>query len=406
MVWNITKQQACRFLINYHHLNGDKDLEDDHGIISYFDKVGCIQYDPLNVVGRNADLVLQSRVANYTSLKLESLLYEKRVLIDGWDKMMSIYKQSDWPYFSRIREAMKEEIRDTLANRNSLEAIDLADEVKKIILDRGPIQAKDINLGAKYAGSWGHKKMSSATLDYMYHIGMIGIANKRNTQKVYDVIESLIPKEILEQEEPFKTDEAFDKWYIKRRLGSVGLVWGKRGGGWLGYHVSNLPLRKKILETLVAEDAIVPVQIEEIKELFYIRKEDEPLFLKSIQTQEDRGTARFLAPLDNLLWDRAMIEELFDFSYTWEVYVPAIKRKYGYYVLPVLYKGQFVARFEPDLQRKNEPLRIKQWWWEDGIIKSPEMEQAILSEFKEFCNYLGAGHVVFPKILEEELMGV
>ena len=402
-------QDARRFLIHYHHLVDGTMLQGELGILDFFDKVGSIQYDPLNVVGRNADLVLQSRIQDYQASMLNSLLYEKRKLLDGWDKMLSIYQQKDWPYFSRIRHAMQESIKADLAYRDSLEALELADEVKRIILDKGPLQAKDISLGAKYSGSWGHKKMSSATLDYMYHSGVIGVAKKRNTQKVYDVIEALIPKEILEQEEPFFSEEAFDLWYFKRRLASVGLLWGKSGGGWLGYHLSDASRRKTILQKLVELGEIIPIKVGEIKEVFYIRKEEEAQLdecIKKNSYQDDiipKGI-KILAPLDNLLWDRSMIERLFGFSYTWEVYVPIIKRKYGYYVLPVLYKDTFIARFEPKLQRNNEPLNIENWWWEAETNKTPEMFQAIITGLENFCTYLGAPSFKLPIELEKELL--
>jgi len=410
---SITIEQARQFLITYHHLDRLNELFDEAGILQYFKKVGCIQYDPLNVVGRNADLVLQSRIVGYQPKMLESLLYEKRSLIDGWDKMMSIYQQKDWPYFTRIREAMKQEIQSTLAYRNSLEAIEMVDEIIAIMLEKGPTQAKDISIGATYSGSWGHKKMSSAALDYMYHIGKIGVHTKKNTQKVYDVIESLISSELLKQGDPFNDDAAFDAWYIKRRIGSIGLLWGKSGGGWLGYRLSQVPLRTKTLQQLVEKDELIEVQIESLKEVFYLRKEEEALLNHIISQQKSENEQhsenldqvyqshqlpqiRILAPLDNLLWDRGMIEQLFGFSYTWEVYVPVVKRKYGYYVLPVMYGHRFIARFEPELQRKKEPLRIKQWWWEENIEKSPEMYQAIFNGLENFCRYLGAESYVLP----------
>jgi uncharacterized protein len=407
----ITKQEACKFLLLYHLLEGEKHLQGDSGVIDYVEKVGCIQYDPLNVVGRNADLVLQSRVSQYSPSMLDSLLYEKRVLIDGWDKMMSIYLQKDWPYFQRVREAMSMEIKNTLAYRNSLEALELTEEIKTIIHERGPIQAKDISMGTTYSGSWGHSKMSSAALDYMYHTGIIGVSKKRNTQKIYDLIEELVPKELLNQKDPFVDDHDFDEWYIKRRIGSMGLLWGKSGGGWLGYRISEASRRKDILNRLVAKGELISIHVEGIKELFYLRKEQEVLLnrlsdttTESSQKNSQESTNEFIgsevkiiAPLDNLLWDRAMIEQLFGFSYTWEVYVPVIKRKYGYYVLPVLYKERFIARFEPELQRQQEPLRIKQWWWEVGVIQTPEMNQAILKGLLEFCHYLGASDINLPE---------
>lgn len=393
----ITASQAKGFLLRYQYLDNAKHLRGDEGIIEYIKRVGCIQFDPLNIVGRNADLVLQSRIKGYKATDLESLLYDKRTLIDGWDKMMSIYLTEDWPNFCRVREAMKRQIQETLTYRNSMEAIDLVPDILKLIEEKGPLQAKDVNMGTKKAQLWGHKKMSSATLDYMYHIGMIGVASKKNTQKRYDLIERLIPKEILDRDDPFENDEEFDTWYIKRRMASIGLLWAKSGGGWLGYHLSDIPRRKALIKRMEQSGQIIPVHVDTLKEPLYLRQEDLDMFDDFLsESGMISEQVRILAPLDNLLWDRDLIEKLFGFKYTWEVYVPEVKRKYGYYVLPVLYKQRFIGRFEPDLYKPGEILKIKRWWWEENIEQTAKIRDAIRDELRGFCEYLGASDFHLP----------
>lgn len=382
----ISKEEARNFLVSYHNLGDSQKLSGEEGVLQYLKRVGSIQYDPLNVVGRNSDLVLQSRIEGYNPDILEKLLYEKRSLIDGWDKMMCIYQQKDWPFFSRVRKEKEIEVKYTLSMRDSLAALDLVDEIRDVIKNNGPLHANELKIGSSKTGSWGHKRLSSAALDYLFNIGELGIYNKRNTQKVYDLVDNLLLPEIKNQSDPFQSDHDFYKWYIKRRVGSVGMIWGRNGGGWLGHYVSNARLRESILQELVNTDELLAFQVEDLKETFYIRKED----TQFLNAKASKNEARFLAPLDNLLWDREMIARLFDFTYSWEVYIPVNKRKYGYYVLPVLYNNQFVARFEPDMHRNNAPLRIKNWWWEEGINANEEMEYAIKKAFEQFCEYLGA----------------
>ena len=380
----ISIEDARNYMVTYHNLNDSRRLSGKSGILEYVNKVGCIQYDPLNVVGRNPDLVLQSRIKGYHSELLSELLYQDRALIDGWDKMMAIYETKDYPNFKRVRDERGKEIRHYLEHRNSLEALDYIDDIRHLMKEKGPIQSNQITLGEGVTNSWGHKKLSSATLDYMYHIGELGIFDKRNTQKIYDFNSRLLPKEIYNAPEPFDNEIDFYKWYIKRRIGSVGLLWNKSGGGWLGNFISSKKLRDNIIPELVHEGELLVIDVEGIKEPFYIRSEDE-IYLNHIPENKE---ARFLAPLDNMLWDRDLIKRIFQFDYSWEVYVPESKRKYGYYVLPVLYGNRLVARFEPELQRNNEPIKIKNWWWEKDIIVTNEMESAIEKEFIEFNKYL------------------
>ena len=106
------------------------------------------------------------------------------------------------------------------------------------------------------------------------------------------------------------------------------------------------------------------------------------------------GAARFLAPLDNMLWDRLLVKKVFDFEYTWEVYVPAAKRKYGYYVLPVLYRNSLIGRFEPLKHEKGQPLATKNWWWEPALKENNQkIREAILRGLENFAEYLQADGV-------------
>lgn len=382
----ISKEDARNFLINYQGLNGAEKRKGPEGVLDYFNKVRCVQFDPLDVVGRNADLVLQSRITNYRSEVLQDLLYKDRTLYDAADKMISIIPTQDYPAMARIRQKTVEQLKDILTWRKSLAALDLLDQIKDYISRNGPLPASKINIGQSVdSGAWGHKKLSSAALDYLYHSGILGISDKQKNHKVYDLATRLFPSEILKAPDPFKDDNAFARWYLKRRIGAVGLVWNKNGGTWLGFYVSDKTLRTQVITELVDSGELKAIQIEGSKELFYIRSEDASLLGKPAR----KNIAQFIAPLDNLIWDRGLIEELFNFSYTWEVYTSAAKRKFGYYVLPVLYKNQFIARFEPEPNRGNAPLQIKNWWWEPGVTVNDQMLSAIENAFVRFSKFLG-----------------
>ena len=382
----ITKEDARNFLVNYQGLNGAEKRKGPEGILDYFNKVRCVQFDPLDVVGRNADLVLQSRITNYRSEVLQGLLYKGRSLYDAADKMISIIPTEDYPAMARIRQKTVEQLKDILTWRKSLAALDLLDQTKEYISKNGPLPASKINIGQSVdSGAWGHKKLSSAALDYLYHSGVLGISCKQKNHKVYDLAERLLPAEILNAADPFKDDKDFARWYLKRRIGAVGLVWNKNGGTWLGFYVSDKILRTQLITELVDVGELLELQIEGSKEKFYIRSEDASLLGKPAR----KNVAQFIASLDNLIWDRGLIEEIFDFSYSWEVYTPAAKRKFGYYVLPVLYKNKFIARFEPEPNRGKNPLQIKNWWWEPEVEINDQMLNALKNAFVRFSNFLG-----------------
>ncbi|MDC7240719.1 MAG: crosslink repair DNA glycosylase YcaQ family protein, partial [Spirochaetales bacterium] len=99
----LSPAEAGTILLSHHSLTSPQSLKGEVDALEYIRKMGCIQYDPLNVCGRNADLVLQSRIDNYRGSILEDLLYGKRSLLDGWDKMMAIYPVEDRPILARLR---------------------------------------------------------------------------------------------------------------------------------------------------------------------------------------------------------------------------------------------------------------------------------------------------------------
>jgi len=379
----ISIEEARNFFVNYHNLNKERTFNGIDGVIQCFGQIKSIQYDPLDVVGRNADLVLQSRVSGYEPSMLYDLLYHQHELIDGFDKEMCIYVINEFPDFARIRKACGERAEGTLAYRGQSDALNVLDEVRDHIRQNGLTSSKDLSIGESRVSRWGHKKLSSAALDYLYCTGELIVKGKRGVQKYYDFTESVVPKKLL-KEDNFLSDDDYLEWYIKRRIKCVGMLWNKRGGAWQGHYLSDIKMREKVLNRLIAKNELKVVRIEGMDTPFYYPYEAECFF----DSYTDKKYVKFLAPLDNLLWDREMINRIFKFDYRWEVYTPVDKRKYGYYVLPVLYGTQLVARFEPYKSKKDEPFTIKNWWWEPGVIVTDEMLRQIHHSIKDFARYL------------------
>jgi len=392
-----SKEEARRFLIRYHHLDGIQPLLGMDGVMEYVKKVGCIQFDPLNIVGRNADLVLQSRISDYKPNMLEQLLYEKRSLIDGWDKVMSIYPTEDWSYFHLVREQRGKEAISTLQYRNSTEALNYVDVVIKALADNGAMQPKQIGSGFAGSGTWGRRNIYSATLDYLFHVGKVGVSKKINVNKIYDLIENLLPAHILEHPVPFETEHDFFKWYVYRRIGSIGMLWNRSGGGWLGTLMPDKKTRQHILDELVDDGSLIAIEVEDITDRFYARNNDISIFEALMESKHKN--MKFIAPLDNLIWDRDMITKLFGFEYTWEVYVPVVKRKYGYYVLPVLYGDRFIARFEPE--KSTTHMCMKNWWWENGVDVSEELIDSVMRAMERFSVFLGKKQGVHESVRDK-----
>jgi uncharacterized protein len=381
----ISKDTARRFLLAYQGLRPPRVLKGKQGVLDYIRKVGCIQYDPLDIVGKNPELVLQSRVANFSREHLKELLYDERLLIDGWDKMMSIYSVEDWPCFSRSRDRYRASYSDSTRPANAI-----VPELRKELQKRGPLSSIELDFDQKTDWHWGPTSMARAALESMYFWGELIIHHKVHTRRVYDLATRHIPLELLEAPDPFDSEDEYLEWHVARRIGGIGMLWERSGGGWLGVHNLKAATRKRVLSNLVAKNRTVELVVDDIDRPFYILADQLPLLDHVSAASAAPTRAAVIAPLDNLLWDRKMISAIFGFDYVWEVYKPVQERVYGYYVLPVLYGDRFVGRFEPGKDKATGSIAIKDWWWEPDVRVTNRMRVAIRSCMMRLTKLLGA----------------
>ena len=384
-------------MLIHHGLFPPRRIKDKSGILRYIQLVGCIQFDPINIVGRNPDLVLQSRMKDYRPHFLDELLYSERKLIDGWDKMASIYSVEDWPYFIRQKKSV---INHPNTRRPPQEAID---NVLAEIQKRGPLSSLDFNETKKVDWAWGPTKIVRAALEQQFSEGKLGISHRVNNRRSFDLINRLIPTEILQISDPFNAIEEYQDWHITRRIGSMGLVNSKSGEYWYGILGVKSKERRNIFQRLVEKGDLFTIGIDELPdEAYYIRKQDLSSMTTAIEYKTEKSEASIIAALDNLIWNRKLIQNIFDFYYIWEVYKPISKRKYGYYVLPLIYGDRFIARFEPKFDKKKQIFSINNWWWENGISPNAILEDALVSCFQNFTTYLNAKKVLLGTSIHQD----
>lgn len=388
--YNINKKQTREFMLAHQNLLGLKELVGKKGVLDYLNKVGCIQYDPLDQVGQNHHLVLQSRIKNYKKEMAQNLLYKERKIIDGWDKNKSIYPISDRPYFERYRkEAYQKYFKE--AQDKVKESIP---KVRKILKESGPLSATDLNFDEKIDWSWSPARISKVILSSMYKWGELIIHHRVGTKKVYGLAKRYVPEKVYKAKRNFRTQQAYYNWHFLRRTGSIGLVRNLSETTWLGIKNMKKQHRDQAIDSLVKDNKLIPINIEGLKRNYYLRQNEEELLNKVISGLNYKKEVSFLAPLDNLIWNREMISDIFNFDYTWEVYKPVEKRKYGYYVLPVLYGDKFMGRFEPKFDKENKNLIIKNWWWEQEFSVDKKCKDQIKEAIEQFMQYLGAENLI------------
>jgi uncharacterized protein YcaQ len=382
----LTNQQARRFLLAKHGLWPPRALSGTDGVLAVFDRLACIQFDPLNIVARNADLVLQSRVADYRPEMLHELAYDGRQLYDYWDKMMAYLPMRDWPKFALSRARWRQHHSQRLTDLG-----EYVDTILGAIRERGPMCSLDFDeqhdVGWKTDWRWGQMKAAKALLEMLGDTGELMVSHRQGARRYYDLAERVVPAGIREQ--PRLLDEqAYQRWRLSRRCQGVGLVGPAIGGSvWTG--VGKAPERTAAINELVAAGQMAPVRIEADHRTYHMLTLDLP-FLDQARATSPKPQVVILAPLDNLMWPRQFIERLFGFKYRWEVYKPVNERQYGYYVLPVLFGDRFVARFDAKLDRIDHTLHVLSWHWEPGESSTAEFLTALREALTHFCEFLGA----------------
>ncbi len=376
-----SSQQARQFLLWKQGLLGAYRFSGRSGVLAFVRQAGCIQYDPIDICGKNAELVLQSRVAGFSKQMLSALLYEERELVDYFDKNMAIFHVEDWKYFARMRAHHH-------ANGRSRDAVEAAiPGVIRTIQQKGFVCSKDIQLPQTVDWSWSPTSLSRAVLETLYFRGALVIHHKKGTQKYYSLAEAQLPAHILETPDPNESEDAFLAWQVQRRIGSVGMLWNRPSDAWLGIDGLKSEVRTRIFSALAAAGRIVEWTVEGIGGKLYILKEDEALAAHVLSGDNVPKRLEFIAPLDNLLWDRKLIKALFNFDYKWEIYTPVTLRKYGYYVLPVLYGDRFAGRAEVVADRKQSQLVVRQFWPEADAGADDNFRVLFAERLRQFAAF-------------------
>jgi uncharacterized protein YcaQ len=371
---------ARRFLALRHLLAPPRSLPPEpDSVLRVVDRIGSLQFDPLEVAGRNHDLVLLARIAGYRREWTDHWLYEDRRLYETYNKSLNIVPVAELPLYRWTWDQMRKRHEGGTFDEHA----PLVEELLGRIRDGGELLPRDV--GARQAIDWYWRPTNQvrAILEGLAEAGILGIRRREGNLRVYDLAERLFPPEVLARSEP---EEEQRQHRLLARYRGHGLL-GASGNqelwvGGTGYSADRAAHRAALIDA----GRLFPVMVEGLKGERFVVTED-LAFLVQAEAEiagagapggRDAGVA-FLAPLDPLCWDRDLLRRLFGFDYVWEVYVPAPKRRWGYYVLPLLYGDRLVGRIEPRIERRAANLRVAGLWWEPGF--HPLAEDGFVAAF-------------------------
>jgi uncharacterized protein YcaQ len=407
----VSASAARRFLASRHFLRPPRSLPAGReGVLAVFERLGSIQFDPLEVAGRNHDLVLLSRVRGYRRPTTDALLYEERVLFEAYNKGLSLLPLAELPWHRLTWDRHRREHEGGAFDEHA----PLVEELLERIRRDGPLSPTDVEPRAAIDWYWRPTNQVRAILEALAEAGILGIARREGNRRVYDLMERLYPAELLALR-PSEREQL--KHRLLSRYRGHGLL-GRGGQAELWYGTGRAtvepghpdrPTRGQLLDELVTDGALVPVTVEGVRGSRYVLRTELEL-LGRAEAETDRGDAAdaasegapgvaFLAPLDPLAWDRDLLRSLYGFDYVWEVYVPAQKRRWGYYVLPLLCGDRLVGRIEPRIDRRAGALRVLDVWWEDGFapLEDPAFVPALAEALLAHRDFAGVRRVLLPR---------
>ena len=396
----VTAEAARRFLVTRHALAPARSLKrGPAAVLEVFQRLGSVQFDPLAIAGRSHDLVLHARVANYDPAWAEKL-YADQKIFEAYNKGLSLVPTSEFPWFRGV------------FTRRSQALLDENPEVVKRVLARiradGPLSALDFERERGTTTDWfgAPTNVVRAVIEALAVTGKLGLARRDGNRRYYDLLERLLPADLLKRKVPLMEQmrHKLHSRYRAHGLLGAGGGWDIFGGlgpakprpDWPGY-----PGRAALRDELIADGELVPVEVEGVRGKRFVLRDE---LLQLERTADPPPSVAFLSPFDALVWDRGLLGSLFEFDYVWELFHPPAKRRWGWYVLPIVFRDRLVGRIEPRIDRGQGRVQILNVWWEDGFAprRAEGFVDAMREALRAYVRFADAGDLEWPPQLRAE----
>lgn len=393
----ISLQTARHLFIQRQHLNDLNPANDAAGILDVVRDLGCVQLDPISAVARSHQLVVRSRVGHYDLAALDHLLWTERSLFEYWAHVASIVLTEDYPIHHLLMRTYLRGQPQTAWRQRTQQWLKANQRLQRHILQElkrhGPLLARVFDnpgqVGAGwYSSGWTSGRDVSQMLDYLWTTGKIMVAGRSGIQKLWDLSERCLPD--------WTPREKLSEKEVVRRAAQKAL---RALGVATPQHINQHFTRKRYphlnerLHELTAAGLIERLHVGDEKGEWVIHTADVPL-LDRIEANDfafERTT--LLSPFDNLICDRARTAKLFNFDFTIEIYVPAHKRQYGYYVLPILHGDRMIGRIDPKMNREHGRLHIHAVHAEKDAPRDRATARAVRRAIEELAAFLGANEI-------------
>lgn len=385
---SIDPVHARRLIISKQHL----DAQARPSMLEVIRDLGCLQLDPISKVARTHLLVLWSRLGEYDVNDFERLRWQDRSLFEYWAHAASIVLTEDYPIHAVYMQQNRER-REEWLEEHELQELRLA--ILREIQTRGTMLSRefeDKQHTEEHFSGWTSNRSVNRLLGYLWTVGEIMVTERKGNQKAWGTLEKFLPDWTPRDEiSPYEAS----KRSIEKAVKALGLA---RGKAHINYHYTRGRYwdYEQALQDLLDSGTLQKVQVDSWDGDWLIHQSDLAL-LEKIESGDWQGRTTLLSPFDNLICDRQRTQDIWDFYFRIEIYVPKAKREYGYYVLPILHGDKLIGRMDLDYQKKAKCLQVNATYAESHA--PAEAAPAIHAAVESLGRFLGAKDIRYGETM-------
>ncbi|MFW9770702.1 MAG: winged helix-turn-helix domain-containing protein [Candidatus Heimdallarchaeota archaeon] len=357
MTEKVSINQVRRFILDNQYLRTDHPTDN---ILKVIKKIHNVQIDTISVVTRAHDLTLFNRVLNYKEKDVWKYEKQKKIF-EYFSHVLCFLPIEEYPFYTWIINYMSKNPGNWTKNWLP-ENKSIIDRVFNHVKKSGPTCSADFKNATKVKREgWWELKAENIALKYLFHTGKLLVSHRKGFQRYYDIPERVLPPNI--SSEPTERDELPHHMLeiVLRALGlaSVDDIWNYLGTIFPKVIWNNDKQKlTKFLEESISEGALIPINIETIKDKFYLTETDYNKLSKTPAKVAENSPVKLLSPFDNLIRDRYYPKKIWNFDYKFEAYVPKNKRELGFFLLPILDNCELIGNIDAKVHRKEKKLEL------------------------------------------------
>lgn len=403
----ISLSTARRLAIQAQLLDSNNKLPDGKpGIARVIDRLGYIQIDTIAAIRRAHHHTLWTRRNDYHEGMLDELQAQDRLVFEYWAHAMAYLPMVDFRFFlprmHNFRNPKSKWAKPLLEKHRHL-----LQPVLERVRAEGPLSSKDFESEpGKKGGTWWDWKPTKMVLELLFWRGELMVSARRNFQKIYDLTERVLPANI---DTHMPASEEIGRFLIRRALAALGLASDRELVKFMqpgssrdaDMQVADKIVLARAIQQLVEEKVVIPLHLEgNANAVYYAFSEAVERMSSSAPELEQ---VHLLSPFDNLIIQRDRVKRLFNFDYSLECYVPAAKRKFGYFALPILRNDALIGQLDPKADRKTRTLIIHKLAFESSFTEFDAVLLPLARKLVDFARFNGCEKILFENVMPESM---